>query len=151
MPSSMRRQPCSQSGELDRRSSDQESSQCLASVTDNVSLCVRANCRVLRLREGAALEVCDGSGTIAAAFLKGIGSNRKAFVETSQEAKTVGCCHHAVGFSRELALHGWAQYGMSVDWQRIGLCKPMHSSCMRTCKGLVMVANVVTSYCESPR
>ena len=55
-----------------------------------------ADCRVLRLREGAPLEVCDGSGTIAAAFLKGIGSNRKAFVETSQPAKTVSRYRHAV-------------------------------------------------------
>ena len=46
-------------------------------------------CRVLRLREGAPLEVCDGNGTIAAAILKGIGHRHRAYVETSQPAKTV--------------------------------------------------------------
>lgn len=44
---------------------------------------------MLRLREGAPLEVCDGNGTVAEAFLKGIGHNHKAFVETSQPAITV--------------------------------------------------------------
>jgi len=49
---------------------------------------------VLRLREGAPLEVCDGNGTIAAAILRGIGHNHKAYVETSQLAKTVRDAHH---------------------------------------------------------
>ena len=46
---------------------------------------------MLRLKEGAPLEVCDGSGTIAAATLVGVGRNHKAYVETSQPAKTVSC------------------------------------------------------------
>ena len=33
--------------------------------------------------------MCDGNGTIAAAFLRGIGHNHKAYVETSQPAKMV--------------------------------------------------------------
>ena len=33
--------------------------------------------------------MCDGNGTIAAAILRGIGHNHKAYVETSQPAKTV--------------------------------------------------------------
>ncbi len=52
-------------------------------------------CRVLRLREGAPLEVCDGNGTIAAAILKGIGHRHRAYVETSQPASTVRSLYHA--------------------------------------------------------
>ena len=39
--------------------------------------------RVLRMREGDALEVCDGAGTVAAGELRGITARNKAYVETT--------------------------------------------------------------------
>ncbi|EIE20800.1 alpha/beta knot [Coccomyxa subellipsoidea C-169] len=44
---------------------------------------------VLRLREGAKLEVCDGNGGLALAELRGIAHNNKAYVETMENRRQV--------------------------------------------------------------
>ena len=48
-----------------------------------------ACCRVLRLREGARLEVCDGNGGLVLAELRGIAHNNKAYVETIEDIRQV--------------------------------------------------------------
>jgi hypothetical protein len=40
-------------------------------------------CRVLRLRDGDALDLCDGEGAIARAELRGIAHNNRAYVSTT--------------------------------------------------------------------
>ncbi|CAL8467991.1 g7529 [Coccomyxa elongata] len=45
--------------------------------------------RVLRLREGACLEVCDGNGGLVLAKLRGIAHNNKAYVETIEDIRQV--------------------------------------------------------------
>ena len=45
--------------------------------------------RVLRLKEGCALEVCDGRGGLAAAELRGMTHNNRAYVEATQPVQQV--------------------------------------------------------------
>lgn len=45
--------------------------------------------RVLRLREGDALEVCDGMGSIAEGRFAGLTHNNRAFVETTGDIRQV--------------------------------------------------------------
>ena len=50
-------------------------------------------CRVLRLRDGACLELCDGNGGLAMAELRGIAHNNKAYVETIENIRQVLLLH----------------------------------------------------------
>ena len=45
--------------------------------------------RVLRMREGDPLEVCDGAGAIATGQLRGITVHNKAYVETTADIMQV--------------------------------------------------------------
>ncbi len=57
---------------------------------------------MLRLREGAKLEVCDGNGGLALAELRGIAHNNKAYVETTENRRQV---FSIFGQSRCLGMH----------------------------------------------
>ena len=76
--------------------------------------------RVLRLREGDPLEVCDGMGTIAEGRFAGITHNNRAFVETTGNVRQVMLTHTG---NPDTAT---AEYRLALAPCLPGYCAPKH-------------------------
>ena len=74
--------------------------------------------RVLRLREGDSLEVCDGMGTIAEGRFAGLTHNNRAFVETTGDIRQV--------LLRYSSLHGQSAYNSRIAASLQHAPKSMH-------------------------